>query len=100
MGAESLKTKKLAFLLFSFMTLSGCIEATALLGPAITVSSTGNVYQASLSYASNKIIYDTTGKSSMDHFAKFLDPNDAHKGEIELILKDKIKDVKDLLKHP
>ena len=82
------------------MTLSGCIESTALLGPAITVSSTGNVYQASLSYASNKIIYDATGKSSMDHFAKFLDPNDAHKGEIELILKDKIKDVKDLLKHP
>lgn len=100
MGAESLKTNKLAFLLFSFMTLSGCIESTALLGPAITVSSTGNVYQASLSYASNKIIYDITGKSSMDHFAKFLDPNDAHKGEIELILKDKIKDVKDLLKHP
>ena len=65
-GVESLK-KKILLYLFSLTILNGCIEATAFLGPAITISNSGNVYQASLSYASNQVILNTTGKTPIEH---------------------------------
>ena len=49
--------KKLSILFISLITLNGCIETTAFLGPALTVGTSGNVYQAGISYASNNIIY-------------------------------------------
>ena len=37
--------------------MSGCIQSSvSLLGPAITATKSGNVYQASLSYATNNVI--------------------------------------------
>ena len=93
-----MKVKKLIFLLFSLTTLNGCIETTAFLGPAISVGTTGNVYQASLSYASNQIIHSTTGKNTIEHVTSFLDPNDEFEGNLDLIVVDNINDVKEVLK--
>ena len=62
--------KKLLLLLF---LLSGCVETTALLGPAVTVGSTGNIYQAGLTYGTNKTVVATTGKYPIEHFTNFLD---------------------------
>jgi len=93
-GAESLKIKRLTLLLFSFIALNGCIESTALLGPAITIGNTGNIYQASLSYASNQVVYNATGKTTIEHVTAFLDPTDEFEGDLKLILKDNIKDAK------
>lgn len=96
-----MKIKKLTFLLFSFVALNGCVESTAaLFGPAITVGTSGNIYQASLSYASNQIIYETTGKMTIDHVADFLDPTDEFEGDLNLILKDNIEDFKKILQKP
>tara|TARA_B100000767_G_scaffold126272_1_gene120367 strand:- start:248 stop:526 length:279 start_codon:yes stop_codon:yes gene_type:complete len=53
--------------------LTGCVQNTALLGPAITVASTGNVYQAGLSYGSGKAITKLTGKNTMENVKNFLD---------------------------
>ena len=100
MGVESIKIKKLGFLFFSFITLNGCIEPTALLGPALTVGTSGNVYQASISYASNNIIYKATGKSTIEHVTSFLDPDDEFEGDLNLILKDNVNDLKEVLKKP
>ena len=94
MGAESLKIKKLTLLLFTSVALNGCADVTALLGPAITIGNTGNIYQASLSYASSQIVQNTTGKTTFKHVADFLDPKDEFEGDLNLILKDRIKDVK------
>jgi len=48
---------KKIFVFLSFILLSNCsTPATAFLGPIITGAKTGSVYQASLSYGSNKII--------------------------------------------
>lgn len=100
-----MKIKKLIFLLFSFTTLNGCIETTAFLGPAVSVGTTGNVYQASLSYASNQIIHSTTGKTTIEHVTSFLDPNDEFEGNLDFIVVDNINivvdninDVKEVLK--
>ena len=87
-------------LLFSFVALNGCIESTALLGPAITVGTSGNVYQASISYASNQILYNTTGKTTIEHVTSFLDPQNEFEGDLNLILKDNIEDAKEVLNKP
>ena len=100
MGGDSLKIEKLIFLLFSLATLNGCIESTALLGPAISVGTSGNVYQASLSYASNTIIYNATGKTPIEHVATFLDPTDEFEGDLKPILMNNIKNTKEVLKKP
>ena len=100
MGGDSLKIEKLIFLLFSLATLNGCIESTALLGPAISVGTSGNVYQASLSYASNKIIYNATGKTPMEHVATVLNPTDEFEGDIKPILMNSTKNTKEVLKKP
>jgi len=50
--------KKFLILCFLFL-LTGCATpSSALLGPIFTGAKTGSVYQASLSYGSNKIIRD------------------------------------------
>jgi len=87
-------------LLLSFVALNGCIESTALLGPAITVGTSGNVYQASISYASNQILYNTTGKTAIEHVTSFLDPQNEFEGDLNLVLKDSIEDAKEVLKKP
>ena len=95
-----MKIKKLSILFISLITLNGCIETTAFLGPAITVGTSGNVYQAGISYASNNIIYHATGKSTIEHVTSFLDPDDEFEGDINLILKDNVDDFKKVLSKP
>ena len=85
-------------MLFGLTTLNGCIETTAFLGPAISVGTTGNVYQASLSYSANRIIHTTTGKTPIEHVTNFFDPNDEFDGNLNLIVADNINNVKESLK--
>ena len=93
-----MKIKKIFFLLFSLTTLNGCIETTAFLGPAISVGTTGNVYQASLSYSTNRIILSATGKTPIEHVTNFFDPNDEFDGNLNLIVADNIENVQKSLK--
>ena len=59
-----------SFLLFF---LNGCVQSTALLGPAYTMASTGNVFQAGLSYGSNQAVKKITGKSTTENIKSFID---------------------------
>ena len=52
--------------------LSGCAQNAALLGPAYTLSTSGNVYHAGLTYGTNEIIAKTTGKSVAQNFKEAL----------------------------
>ena len=59
---------KKIFLLLCFVFLSGCFQSMALLGPAITTgASTGKIYQAALSYGTNAIMLQATGKTTSEH---------------------------------
>ena len=89
-----MKIKKLTLLLFTSVALNSCVDATAFLGPAITIGNTGNIYQASLSYATNQVVYNSTGKTPVEHVTAFLDPTDEFEGDLNLVLKDSIKDAK------
>ena len=55
----------LGSIIFSF--LGGCTSPTTMLGPAYTLSSSGNVLQAGLNYGSNQMITKYTGKTPIEN---------------------------------
>ena len=59
--------KKIILGLFTLGFLSACASPTAMLGPAYTLTSSGNVLQAGLSYGSNEMITIYTGKTPIEN---------------------------------
>ena len=59
--------------LFLLFFLNGCVQSTALLGPAYTMASTGNIYQAGLSYGSNQAVKNITGKTPTENIKSLVD---------------------------
>ena len=64
--------KKILLLLVSFVFLSGCFQSIVLLGPAIGGATTGKIYQAGLSYGTNVIMLQATGKTTTEHMFDML----------------------------
>ena len=62
-----MKFKKIYLLILISIFLSGCIQSTVLLGPSITIATTGNVMQAGLQYGANTAIKKETGKDALTH---------------------------------
>jgi hypothetical protein len=65
--------KKIIAGLFLLFFLNGCVQSAALLGPAYTMASTGNVFQAGLSYGSNQAVKKITGKSTTENIKSLVD---------------------------
>ena len=59
--------KKILLMLISFVLLGACAQSAAMLGPAITMGTTGNVLQAGFSYGGNVVVKETTGKTPGEH---------------------------------
>ena len=59
--------KKIVFWLLVSAFLSGCTSPTAMLGPAYTLTSSGNIYQAGLTFGSNEMITRQTGKTPIEN---------------------------------
>ena len=59
-------------LLLCFVMLTGCFQSIVLLGPAIGGASTGKIYQAGLSYGTNMIMFQATGKTTSEHMLDIL----------------------------
>jgi len=72
---------KIILAAFVFSFLNGCVQSTALFGSAVTVASTGNIYQAGISYASSKTITRFTGKTPIENLKIFLDNNEEDRSE-------------------
>ena len=62
-----MKILKISFIFFYLIFLSGCLQTTALLGPSVTVATTGNILQAGLQYGANTAIKNETGKDTLEH---------------------------------
>jgi len=86
--------KKIVMVFLSLLFLNGCVQPTAFLGPAITAGTSGNIYQASLSYGANQAIQKTTGKTPSEHVMAFFDPQNEHQGDVKAILIDEVKKTK------
>ena len=59
--------KKITLGLFSLIFLGACTTPTAMLGPAYTLTSSGNVLQAGFSYGSSELVTMYTGKTPMEN---------------------------------
>ena len=59
--------KKIFILSVALMLLSGCAESIALLGPASTSVTGGNIAQSTFSSAMSYGVKKQTGKSPMEH---------------------------------
>ena len=71
-----MKNKKIAFILMSVVLLTGCVQSTAFLGPAITIAATGNITQAGFTYGTNEVIKRETGKDTMQYVSSLLQSED------------------------
>ena len=77
--------------LISFLT--GCAQNAALIGPAYTLASTGNLYQAGITYGSNELITRKTGKSITQNFKEALAPNEKDT-DFEKLVKNNIRETR------
>ena len=60
-----LKLLRVIFLITSFVLLSGFLPFASLLGPGVTIASSGNVYKAGIQYIIDSTIKKKTGKNSL-----------------------------------
>jgi hypothetical protein len=65
--------KKIIAGLFLLFFLNSCVQTASLLGPAYTLTSTGNIYQAGLSYGSNQAVKRITGKSPTENIQSLVE---------------------------
>ena len=65
--------------------LGACTAPTAMLGPAYTLTSTGNVFQAGISYGSSELVTMYTGKTPMENVIEIAstDKNNIQKKTLE-----------------
>ena len=71
-----MKNKKIVFILMSVVILTGCVQSTAFLGPAITVAATGNIVQGGFTYGTNEVFKKETGKDTIQYVSSLLEPED------------------------
>ena len=75
--------KKIFFGLVIISFLGACTTPTAMLGPAYTLTSTGNITQAGLSYGSNHLITSYTGKTPIENLEDITSKNLSMKNNIQ-----------------
>ena len=102
--------KKIILGLFIFSFLGACSSPTAMLGPAYTLSSSGNVLQAGLNYGSNQMITKYTGKTPIENLkeiktlskkqTKNIKKETLESEEFYILVKNKIDKTSGILKLP
>ena len=65
-----MKVKRIFLYIISVGFLSGCVQTTAMVGPAITIASTGNISQAGLTFFTNKAVEEETGMDTVTYVSK------------------------------
>jgi mannitol-1-phosphate/altronate dehydrogenase len=81
-----MKFLKIYFLIAISISLSGCIHSTALIGPGVTIATTGNIMQAGFQYGANTAIKNETGKDVFEHFKDVVEEEQDNK-KIEQTIK-------------
>ena len=95
-----MKYKKIYLLVLISMFLTGCIQPTALLGPGVTIATTGNIMQAGFQYGANSAIKKETGKDALTHLKNAVEEeqdNQKLEKKIKNLAKSTIKRIKNKL---
>ena len=75
---------KIILLLSLAVFLNGCVQSTAMVGPAVTFASTGNIYNAGFSLGANKAVENETGMTTSELITKQVNKNKDTKIDKEL----------------
>ena len=70
-----MRINKIFVYIVASVILSGCAQSTAMLGPAITLASTGNISQAGLTFVTNKAVKEETGMDTVSFVSKKIEQN-------------------------
>ena len=63
--------KKTLILIASFLVLTSCYQSTAsLIGPTVTLGTSGNIVQSALTYSVNESVKKATGEYPAAHIKK------------------------------
>ena len=68
-----MKILNILLIISSLFFLNGCLQTTALLGPGMTIATSGNVLQAGFQYGASSVIEKETGKNTFEHFQNAVD---------------------------
>ena len=82
-----MKYLKIYSLIVIYISLSGCIQSTALLGPGFTIATTGNIMQAGFQYGAHTAIKNETGKDVLTHLKDVVEEEQDNK-KLELKIKE------------
>ena len=85
--------KKIIIIIFLVSFLNGCAQNAALLGPAYTLATSGNIYHAGFTYGGNELIIQTTGKSATQNLKDVLVPKNEDT-EFQKLVKKNIKETR------
>ena len=72
-------------MLGSLILFNGCLQTTAMVGPAMTLASSGNVYQAGLSFSANKAVEHETGMSTVEFVSSKIEEQNLKRDNKEFI---------------
>ena len=70
-----MRIKRILIYIASTAILSGCAQSTAMLGPAITLASTGNVSHAGITFITNKVVEKETGMNTVSLVSSKIEQN-------------------------
>ena len=62
-----MEIKRILACILAGIILSGCAQSTAMIGPAITLASSGNISHAGLTFFTNKAVEKETGMSTVSY---------------------------------
>ena len=66
---------KIFIYIIGALILTGCVQSTAMMGPALTLASTGNVSQAGVTFFTNKAVEEETGMDTVSYVSNKLEQN-------------------------
>ncbi len=89
-----IKICRIFLISISFIFLTGFVQLTSLLGPAVTIFSSGDIFRAGGQFIIDKHVKQTTGKNSLtlvkDEVIKKNDQNNLNK-ELKKLIEKRIK---------
>ena len=92
--------KKIFIYLSIGAILSGCAQSTAMLGPAITLASTGNISQAGITFMTNKAVEQETGMDTVSYVSKKIERQSSKtklKREFKNLVKNNFEKTREIL---
>ena len=70
-----MEIKKIFIYFCLSLFLTGCFQSTTMIGPAITLASTGNLSNAGFAYFTNKAVEKETGMTTTEYVVTILEEN-------------------------